>query len=219
MILQSDQPSRDRIGDWAYTKIRDAILDGRLAPGTRLSVPELAKGLDISRSPARESVVRLLAEGLAKEIPHRGAFVADITAGDIADLYAMRSVLEGLAAHLATDRITSDSEEKLRRSIQLHRETLEGGDRHQIIEADMEFHRLLYDLSANPWLQESLLRLQSLVRLGMMTTLMVPGSPERAFAEHLEILDAVLAKDPAAAETRARSHVDRLRRTLLTQHV
>ena len=219
MAQQKDQPTRERIGDWAYTKIRDAILDGELKPGTRLSIPDLAGRLDISRRPARESILRLLSEGLAKEIPHRGAFVADISVDDLVDLYAFRSVLEGLAARLAADHVTAKAERALKKAVDVHREVLDGGDRSQIAEADMAFHRLLYGMSGNPPLHDSLMRLQNMVRLGMRSTMLVSGSPVQALSEHEEILTAVLAENPEEAAAKARSHIDRLHSALRTQQV
>ncbi len=219
MALQDDQPTRDRIGDWAYAKIRDAILDGELKPGTRLSVPDLARRLDISRSPARESILRLLSEGLAKEIPHRGAFVADIGLDELSDIYAVRSVLEGLAARLTTLNATTEDRLALHTAIDVHRRALEGGDRHEIAEADMAFHRLIYATSLNTMLSESLMRLQSLVRLGMKTTMAVSGSPAQALEEHERILEAVEAQDPGGAEAMARAHIDRLCKALHDRRV
>lgn len=217
--MNNSQPERNRIGDWAYERIRDAILDGDIAAGTRLSVPDLARRLDISRSPARESILRLLSEGLAAEIPHKGAFVSDITVDDLFDIYAVRSVLEGLAARLAAENVTPDDEQALTSALDEHREALAGGDRDEITEADMAFHGHLYRMSANPWLADSLTRLQSLVRLGMRTTLLVPGSPAHALNEHEEVRNAVVSGDPDAAEAKIRAHVDRLRSTMRTHQV
>ena len=215
--MKDAQPERNRIGDWAYARIRDAILDGELAPGTRLSVPDLARRLDISRSPARESILRLISEGLAEEVPHRGAFVSTVTVGNLIEIYTVRSVLEGLAARLAAERVTPDDVPALNASIDAHRAVLETGDRPAITEADMAFHRLLYRLSENSWLMDSLLRLQSLVRLGMRTTLLAPGSPAHALSEHEQIRDAVVEGNPDAAEERVRHHVDRLREVIRSQ--
>jgi len=215
--LKDGQPERNRIGDWAYAKIRDAVLDGELEPGTRLSVPDLARRLDISRSPARESILRLLSEGLAEEIPHRGAFVSDISVDDLISIYSVRSVLEGLSARLAAENATHEDEPALKDAIEVHRAALAGGDRREITEADMAFHGLVYGMSANPWLSEALLRLQSLVRLGMRKTLVIPGSPAHALSEHEEIRDAIIAGDPDEAEAKIRGHIDRLRETLRTK--
>jgi len=219
LTSQDDRPARDRIGDWAYARTRDAILDGELEPGSRLSVPDLARRLGISRSPARESILRLLSEGLAEEIPHRGAFVSDITVDDLVDLYAVRAALEGLAARLAAGNIDPENRRALEKSLEVHRSAIDDGDRHEITEADMAFHHLLYRISDNPWLLDTLLRLQSLVRLGMRTTMTVPGSPGHALREHEGILAALIDQNPTEAERKARGHVERLRSTLRTRRI
>ncbi len=181
-------------------------------------MPDLARRLNISRSPARESILRLLSEGLAEEIPHRGAFVSTITVSNLIEIYAVRSVLEGLAARLAAENITPDDVPELNAAIDTQRAAFASGDLPEITEADMAFHSLLYRMSANSWLEASLVRLQSLVRVGMRTTLLAPGSPAHALSEHEEIRDAVIAGDPSAAEERTRRHVDRLRAVIQGQH-
>jgi DNA-binding GntR family transcriptional regulator len=216
LSLKDDQPARDRIADWVYDKIRDAILEGELQPGTRLSVPDLAGQLSVSRSPVRESILRLLSEGLADEVPHSGAFVATITIDSLIELYAVRSVLEGLAARLTAEHVSPEGRRDLEGALEAHRRAVDGGDRHAIVDADTAFHRLLYQISENLWLSDSLMRLQSLVRLGMQTTMQLPGSPARALSEHEGILAAVVRRDADDAEARARGHIDRLRAALRT---
>ena len=208
-MVKSTLPQRNRIGDWTYTQIRDAILDGEMEPGTRLSVPDLARQLNVSRSPARESILRLLAEGLAVETPHRGASVADITTNDLRDLYSVRGVLEGLAARLVVMSRTA-SEDDLESAVLRQRRAVETKDFGAIAEADMFFHTTLYSLSGNRRLEDSLLRMQNLVRLGMRTTMRIPGASERALEEHQQILEAIQSGDADAAESCARSHIDRL---------
>jgi DNA-binding GntR family transcriptional regulator len=216
LSLKDDQPAPERIADWVYGKIRDAILEGELQPGARLSVPDLASGLGVSRSPVRESILRLLSEGLADEVPHSGAFVATITIDNLIDLYSVRKVLEGLAARLAAGNVSPEGRQRLEEALEAHGEAVDSGDRRAIVDADMAFHSLLYRMSGNPWLSDSLMRLQSLVRLGMQTTMQLPGSPSRALSEHEGILVAVIARDPDNAEASARAHIDRLRSALQT---
>lgn len=208
-MVKPTQPQRNRVGDWTYTQIRDAILHGEIAPGTRLSVPDLARQLNVSRSPARESVLRLLAEGLAVETPHRGASVANITTSDLQDLYSVRSVLEGLAARL-TVLSRFPSRDDLGRAVLKQRRAVEINDFRAIAEADMFFHTTLYSLSGNRRLEDSLLRMQNLVRLGMRTTMRIPGASERALEEHQQIWEAIQSGDAELAESCARSHIDRL---------
>lgn len=208
-VLALPKPQRDRIGDWTYAHIRDAILNGEMTPGTRLSVPDLARRLNVSRSPARESILRLLAEGLAVETPHRGASVANITNSDLRDIYSVRSVLEGLAARLIVLSGTA-LEDDLEKAVRNQRRAVEAQALDAVTEADLFFHTTLYRLSGNHRLEDSLLRMQNLVRLGMRTTMRIPGASWKALDEHEQILEAVKSGDADAAESCSRSHIDRL---------
>src|ERR687884_94343 len=93
--------------------IREAIVDGRLAPGARLKEEELARELGISRTPIREALLILQAEGLVDAAPNRGATVRAHTAQDLDDLYQLRALLEGFAARRAAARLTAEQLEEL----------------------------------------------------------------------------------------------------------
>src|SRR2546421_13031594 len=86
--------------------IRQAILDGRLEPGSRLKEEELARELGISRTPVREALLVLQAEGLVDAVPNRGAVVRSHDANDLEDLYQLRALLEGYAARRAAANVT-----------------------------------------------------------------------------------------------------------------
>ena len=105
--LQALEPG-DLLADRAYRQLSRAILRNQLVAGTPLSVPELARRLNISRSPVREAVQRLIYDGLAANVPHRGAIVSEIKPDDFRGLLEVRQALEGLAARLATERATDD---------------------------------------------------------------------------------------------------------------
>src|SRR5437867_1687707 len=88
--------------------IREAIVDGRLEPGQRLKEEELARELGISRTPIREALLMLQAEGLVDAVPNRGAMVRVHTPEDLDDLYQLRALLEGYAARRAALRISDE---------------------------------------------------------------------------------------------------------------
>ena len=206
-----------RIADSVYDGLRDAVLDGRLAPGSKLSVPALAQRLEVSRSPVREAVARLIAEGLAVESPRRGAVVATITPADLAELYEVRSSLEGVAARLAVQRTGGAGlADRLDEVLARHQAALAGNDTDAIEECDTAFHRMLREASRHAYAIRLLDQIQSQVRLAMRTT-MVTAGPERALADHRAIVAAVRLGDAELAERRARDHVDRLRDALRQQ--
>ena len=96
--------------------IRQAIVDGRLEPGRRLKEEELARELGISRTPVREALLMLQAEGLVDAAPNRGATVRSHAAEDLDDLYQLRALLEGYATRRAATRLSDEAIDGLRES-------------------------------------------------------------------------------------------------------
>lgn len=200
--------------DQAYEVIRDAILDRTLGPGDRLSVPEIARQLDISRSPVREAIARIEYEGLAKSVSHRGAVVIEIGLEELIEIYDLRGVLEGLAARLATRSSSPGWVETLEQNWSAHRDAVENGDVEKHMELDAAFHRLIREVSGNRRLNESLRRLQGQIRVAMNTTVARRGGMHAALAEHRALIDAIRTGDPEQAESVAREHITRLRESL-----
>lgn len=204
----------DGLVDKAYTVIRDAILSRRLVPGSRLSVPELARQLDISRSPVREAIARIEYEGLAESVSHRGAVVVQIGLDELIGIYDLREVLEGLAARLATRAADTTVIDDLEQNWQAHHDAVENGDVERHMELDAAFHGHIRDAGGNPRLAENLRQLQGQIRVAMTTTVARRGGMRTALAEHRALIDAIRDGDPAVAENVARDHITRLRASL-----
>ena len=198
------------LADQAYRALRDAILSHQLPPGTRLSVPEMARRLGISRSPAREAITRIAQEGLARVEPGRGALVADIQRDDLLEIYALREVLEGLACRLAAPLVRADDIVALRALMDEHQVAIERGDTARHYELDQSFHATIRGLAANQRLAESLERLQGQIRVAMFTTRRSPGGMPQALAEHRLIVEALATADANSAEDAGRAHISRL---------
>ncbi|WP_255949835.1 GntR family transcriptional regulator [Streptomyces odontomachi] len=214
--LSIDIAPTHRIADSVFQGLREAVLDGRIPPGRRLSVPALAQQLDVSRSPVREAVARLTADGLAVESPRRGAVVATITLADLAELYEVRGALEGVVARLAIERSGPELADRLDEVLAEHQAALDAGDIQTVQRCDAAFHRLIRQASRHDYASRLLDQIQSQVRLAMRTT-MVAAGPERALREHREIATAIRLGDAELAERRAQAHVARLRDALRAQ--
>ncbi|WP_182111247.1 MULTISPECIES: GntR family transcriptional regulator [unclassified Actinotalea] len=203
-------PQVARVADTVYATLRGAILEGGLAPGSRLSVPQLAQQLAVSRSPVREAVQRLVQDGLATEEPHRGAVVAVLDPSELLPLYEVREVLEGLSARLAAERGTPEEIETLREAYDRHAEALAGGASDQHVPLDLAFHAALRAAAHNSELHTSLDRVQ-----GKIAVAMLGGDPanwsHQAIKEHHAILQAVVDRRPDEAEQAARAHIVRIR--------
>lgn len=202
-------PAVRRVADSVHDLLREAIIEGRLPPGSRLSVPVLAQQFSVSRSPVREAVQRLVQEGLATEEPHRGAAVARLHPEELVPLYQIRETLEGLAARLAAEQADGEELASLRTTYEAHASALERGEASRHVALDLAFHAALRTASHNDELDQYLERVQGKIAIAMLG-----GRPQewskQAIVEHRAILEAVLARDPEAAEAAARAHIRRV---------
>jgi len=207
----------DLLVERAYKRLRDAILSNQLPPGTALSVPEFARRLQVSRSPIREAVQRLVYDGLAVNVAHRGAEVAGIEFADLQQLYEVREVLEGLAARLATERIDAAGLERLRETLDAHEEVVQSGDERGHIEMDMAYHLGIQQAAQNAYLSETLQRIHGKAHLAYYQ--LWRGLDDRVLAleEHRRVFAAMVAGDAAGADQAARNHIVQLR-VRLSQH-
>jgi DNA-binding GntR family transcriptional regulator len=139
--------------DGVYRVLRTAILDGTVPQGGQLREARIAADLGISRSPLREALTRLEEEGLVVKIPFRGAFVAEVSARDVAEIASVRLLVEPYAAELSREALRGPGMTSMRQTIDdLHRATAE----HDIpasVDAHLRFHRFFYDLSGHGLLQ------------------------------------------------------------------
>lgn len=207
--LQALEPG-DLLADRAYRQLSRAILRNQLPAGTPLSVPELARRLNISRSPVREAVQRLIYDGLAANVPHRGAIVSEIRPDDFRGLLEVRQVLEGLAARLATLRATDDDLRSLDGVLEDHARVHEVGDEPANVELDTRFHALIRDAAGNDDLSAILARIQARAHLSRYSLWRGARNPRAALAEHCAVFDAMSARDADGAELAARRHITNL---------
>lgn len=200
------------LADRAYEELKGAVLANRMRPGDALSVPALADQLGISRSPVREAVQRLIHDGLATHVPHRGAVVATVDVEDVRQLYVVREVMEGLAARLATERLDADRVAELRALLEEHERLVASGeDEKRHTEMDMAYHRLIREVAGNAHLSAALDTIQGKAHLALHSLWSSPEAPRLAVEEHRRIFEAMTAGDADAAERAAREHIHRLR--------
>jgi DNA-binding GntR family transcriptional regulator len=200
--------------DQAYIAIRDRIDDGRLTRGTRLHQEDLAAELGVSRTPVREALRRLAAEGRVELLTNRGARVADIDPQSMPEPYEARLVIEPGAAALAARRgLSAQQLRALRAAIAAHRAA--AGDIQRSFAANRDFHLGLVAASGNQLLLQFAEHLW-VARIGATIYERQAETVERMLLdadEHEAILDAVERGDARKAESLARKHVaDALRR-------
>ena len=193
-------------------RIRDAILSGRLAPGARLSVPELARQLGVSRTPVRESLLVLEREGLAVQRPTSGLAVIAGNADDMRDLLDLREGLEAIAARRAAERMTAEEVAGLNAALQEHQTALATGDLAAHVALDGRFHQLIREGARNPRLERQLVQIEQQSRvLNSRLSRAAGWSAKAVIRDHTAIAEAIAARDPDRAEASLRRHVDRTR--------
>jgi DNA-binding GntR family transcriptional regulator len=193
--------------DRTYGAILDAICDGELAAGARINQDELALKLNVSRQPIVQALALLKVQGFVRETGRRGVVVAPLDADFISHLYELRSALDGAACRGAAVRGSAEAKLWGPALIAEGRAAFASGSVKRMVDADMRFHRLLYDLCGNPMIAETAaLHWHHIRRLigGYLQ-----HYPMRdVWDEHQAILDAVIAGDPDRAEAAARHHAD-----------
>ncbi|MFC0385213.1 GntR family transcriptional regulator [Muricoccus vinaceus] len=198
------KPSRSS-GSEAYDLLLEAIDSGALPAGTRLREAELAERFRISRTPVREALKRLEAQGLVLHEPHHGAVVASLGYAEMTELYHMREVLEGTAAGLAATHATATEVEVLREMVERDGGLLD--DPAALAGTNRLFHRQICLSARNGFLNTMLENLRLSLALLAGTTLAVPNRGSESVREHAAIVAAIEARDAAAAEAAARRHI------------
>ena len=143
--LDSYKPLRELVCE----HIREAIINGVFAPGERLMEIQMADEMGVSRTPVREAIRKLEMEGFVVMIPRRGTYVSNMSIKDINDVYEIRISLDTLAAGLAAERISDEELEELQRLLVKVGNAIEENDMAKVVEADIEFHDVLYKASRN----------------------------------------------------------------------
>lgn len=202
---------RDRaaVADAVHDTLHEAIASGVLGPGTRLGEEGLAREFSVSRTPVREAVLRLEAERLAERRPRGGLAVSPISAEEILELYAVREVLDGLAAKLAAESSRSVDIALLRTTNGRLRAASVRGDIAETARLNLEFHGTIASVSRNQVLGHFVNQVQTRVRRFPGTTFSDPDRARAAVEEHEGMIDAIAARDGSRAELLARDHMRR----------
>lgn len=203
----SDRPSRGRTTEAVTNALREAILDGVLPPSTWLREDEIAASLQVSRTPVREALRRLSDEGLAHKIAHHGTAVSPMSLEDILALYVVRENLEGLAARLAAKNTPPGLVPALQKVQAQMEELVDSGDPAALSRLNITFHRLIREAAGNQYLDRFLGQAEQTVRRLAPTTFAAPGRASTGCAEHAEIIRAIEAGDPDAAEEAGKRHM------------
>lgn len=199
------------LADAVYERLWKRIVNLEFAPGARLSEDVLARELGVSRTPVREALLRLGEVGLVRVSPRRGFAVPEVTADDLVELYDLRAALEGFSARTATPLLGDDEIASHRERQRLTHERAMAGSpaaAEQFFRADIALHEMLQRRAGNRRSARMVADVMGQLAVRSMRAAQNPEQRLLAIAEHNRILDALEARDAAAAAAAMEAHVE-----------
>ena len=192
-------------GELAYARLYGAIRAGSFQPGDRLREVDVAERLSLSRTPVREALRKLEAEGVIEHRPRLGAVIRRLSHGEVVELYEMRLVLERTAAEMAAKHAAPAEVDVLE---QLNTELSGAGSPEAAAAINQDFHRPIYRAARNPFLLDAARALNNALMLLGPTTLATPERLKVVTGQHRDIIEAVRAGDAQAAGAAAAVHLE-----------
>lgn len=196
------------------SQLRDEIFAGTLAPGSFIDELAQCARLDISRTPLREALKVLTAEGLMRHEPRRGCFVSEVTEQDLDDIFPVIALLEGRCAYEAARR-ASDADllalSALHDQLQAH---AKAGRITDYYATNFVIHEAIILLANNRWLSQSIADLRKILKLSRLQSLGAPGRVKQSLSEHVTVFAALKSRDSEGAEAAMRTHLTRQREAL-----
>ncbi|MBJ2162790.1 GntR family transcriptional regulator [Acidovorax sp. IB03] len=185
-------------------QLRQRIFRRELEPGSWIDELKIAEEFGISRTPLREALKVLAAEGLVTMKVRRGAYVTEMSEKDLRDVYHLLSLLESDAAGVVAERATPEQQQTLR---DLHAELESAaGNREAFFSVNERFHMALLDMADNRWRSQMVADLRKVMKLNRHNSLFKQGRIEDSLSEHRAILDAMLARDPEGTRRAMQAH-------------
>jgi len=205
---------QNSLHDEVAATLREEIFGGLLAPGAFIDEASVCERLQISRTPLREALKVLTAEGLLRHEPRRGCFVAEVTQRDLDEIFPVIALLEGRCAWEAA-RHASDAD--LAALEALHdrlAKQARAGRINDYYATNFAIHEAIIMLADNRWLAQVIGDLRKILKLARQQQLHAPGRLEQSLSEHLAVFAALKARDSDGAEAAMRTHLNRQREAL-----
>ncbi|NLY91968.1 MAG: GntR family transcriptional regulator [Firmicutes bacterium] len=206
MEIKPEKDTSMSLSDKVYYKVKQLIIEGQLQPGEQVRQIQLAGELKVSRTPLINALQRLVSENYVEYHPQRGYTVRKFTRDEMLQLHRIREACEGVAAHDACQRITDEQIAELRALFEpfLTVSVWSPEVMKQYLQADMEFHQRLIEISGNPFL------MQALNNLGIFYFTYQWGllqDPQASIKDHLAIIEHLSARDHDAARNAMEKHL------------
>jgi DNA-binding GntR family transcriptional regulator len=197
--------------------IREGVMEGRLRPGERLKEDMIAKELQVSRTPVREAIAMLQAEGLLESQQHRGAQVRSYTPAQLEEIYDLRSILEGYGARRAATRITQRELTRLRTSVE-RMEKLKPKDLEHLVQQNGIFHETILQAADSERLVTMVSQTRTLPLIYQSYAWYTPAQLSLSLEYHGRVLSALEDRDPERAEFDMRHHLHNAREALTSAY-
>jgi DNA-binding GntR family transcriptional regulator len=194
--------------------LREQIFAGTIPPGSFIDEVALAESLQISRTPLREALKVLTAEGLVRHEPRQGCFVNQVTEQDLDEIFPVIALLEGRCAFEAAHKATGAD---LRVLESLHDQLQSHAESKNIVgyyEANLSIHEAIIKLANNRWLAGAIHDLRKILKLARLQQLHAPGRLAQSLQEHMAVFAALKARDGEGAEAAMKTHLTRQRDAL-----
>jgi len=200
-------PAKRSLGRSVHDRLKRAIIQGDFNPGSRVVESRVADALGISRTPVREAIHKLERDGLLRQGPKGGFFVAGLTPADIEETFGIRSVLESYAARLAAIRHMEGELRPLEEKLEAYQEILDRGDLDALPKINTEFHDLLYGLSHSPKLIKMINDLRDHIYRFRLVILKIEEMARLSNEDHRLMLRAIRERDAEGVERLVRDHI------------
>jgi len=199
-----------------YRVLKTEIIKGSLKPGTKLLEGKIAEQMEVSRTPIREALRELAAEGFVKISPNQGVVVSNASIEDVQEVLQIRGVLEGLAARLAAKIMNKEEIKELENYLKQMEYYTNKNDALAFSEMDAEFHELILGICGNNRLIQIRKNLSDQAHRYRIRSLSIPGRLKYSLKEHREIVEALKRKDVKQADRLSQKHIENVLENILT---
>jgi DNA-binding GntR family transcriptional regulator len=196
-----------KVSDQIRMRIESSIASGELLPGDAIDDVALAHHYKVSRTPVREALLQLQAQGILTSTPRGGSMVAKMNLQQLLSLWELLAELEGIAVRLASERMTNDD---LKALMKLHRSSKKIADKEDMNgwqNANLKFHEIIYEGARNPFLRQEVLRIRSRTGVYRRHAFGALGRIKSSYDQHEKIVNALEKRDAEAASLCMADHM------------
>ncbi|GAA3716319.1 GntR family transcriptional regulator [Salinicoccus jeotgali] len=212
-------PKSSRLSDQAFEILKESILTGELRAGDPLPEEKYSKQLGISRTPFRDTLMRLASEGLIIQKTGAPAVVADFTKEMSLEYMELRNLLEVYNIEKTIMKIDSDMTNNLKENLELQKQAIDNNRYAEFMRLDKEFHLSLVSVTTNTEIRKLLQKINDdLSRSFLILSKTVPESAEEAYKEHIEILKAIELQDTVLAKNKMLIHLSNVEKRFLNYY-